>query len=82
MKFSKKFIYLFVVCFLLVLLIIGHGLNKKSSSSKKNEISNLKFQIKSKNKQLAEIQKKFLENGNNINSLVNPTNISFTKIFL
>ena len=60
MKLSKDIIYGIIISILIILLIIGYNINKKNSYSKRNEISNLNLQIKVKNKQLANIQKKFL----------------------
>ena len=80
MKIIKNYIYYFFIFILIILLIVGFLINKKSSASKKNEISNLTLQIKTKNNQLSNIQKYFLENGKNINDFVNPKNINFSKI--
>ena len=52
MKIKLNFIYNSIIIFLIFLLIFGYQLNKKSSSSKKNEISNLTQQIISKNNHL------------------------------
>ena len=71
MKLSKDIIYGIIVSILIILLIIGYNINKKNSYSKRNEISNLNLQIKVKNKQLADIQKKFLNLGSNINDFIN-----------
>ena len=59
MKLSKDIIYGIIISILIILLIVGYNINKKNSYSKRNEISNLNLQIKVKNKQLANIQKKF-----------------------
>ena len=60
MKVKANFIYLIIIAFLIALLIIGHQINKKSSASKKNEISNIVNQLKTRNNQLAKIQKKII----------------------
>ena len=52
MKVKANYIYLIIIAFLIALLIIGHQINKKSSASKKNEISNLVNQLKTRNNQL------------------------------
>ena len=57
MIFLKKFIYQILIVILVGIIILGHNLNKKSSFSKKNEISNFAKQLKKRNKQLAKIQK-------------------------
>ena len=76
----KKNIYQIIILILLSLLIIGYSINKKNSSSKKNEISNLNKQILTKTQQLSNIQKNFIKNKENINDLLNPENINFLKI--
>ena len=80
MSYLKKYIYPILIVFLVSLILLGHNLNKKSSFSKKNEISNFAKQLKKKNNQLAKIQKNLLENGNNINDLINKDKINFEKI--
>ena len=80
MIFLKKNIYLILIVFLASLIFFGHYLNKKSSASKKNEISNLAIQLKIRNDQLAKIQKNLLKDGYNINNIINQNNISFKKI--
>ena len=62
------------------LIFFGYYLNKKSSASKKNEISNLALELKIRNDQLAKMQKNLLKNGYNINNIINQNNISFKKI--
>ena len=65
---KKIFIYNILVLLLTILLIAGYVLNKQSSQSKKNEISNLNKQILAKNQQLSNIQKNFIKNKKNINT--------------
>tara|TARA_B100000575_G_C23112314_1_gene642665 strand:- start:635 stop:1987 length:1353 start_codon:yes stop_codon:yes gene_type:complete len=77
---KKIFIYNILVIILTILLISGYFINKKSSSSKKNEIQNLEKQILTKNQQLSNIQRNFIENKENINDLINPDNINFLKV--
>ena len=48
MKIKSNFIYLITIIILILLLFSGYQLNKKSSASKKNEISNLTNQLISK----------------------------------
>ena len=81
MKLSKDIIYGIIISILIILLIIGYNINKKNSYSKRNEISNLNLQIKVKNKQLANIQKKFLNLKSNINDFINEDYIKFSKVF-
>ena len=81
MKIIKKYIYQVLIIFLLALLIFGYSLNKKSSSSKKNEISIFANQLKARNAQIAIIQKNLSSNGNDINDLINKNEINFKKIF-
>ena len=57
MFFLKRYIYLILIIFLLGLLVSGYVLNKYSSASKKNEISNFAQQLKTRNSQLSKIQK-------------------------
>lgn len=80
MNYLKKYILPILIVFLVSLILLGHNLNKKSSFSKKNEISNFAKQLKKRNNQLAIIQKKLLENGSNINDLINKKKINFKKI--
>jgi len=75
-----SFFYKISIILLTTLLIFGFLINKKNSSSKKNEISILNQQILTKNKQIFDIQKHFLKNKKNINNLINPNNIKFSKI--
>ena len=77
---NKNFFYNVAVILLTFLLITGYLINKKNSSSKKNEISNLNLQILTKNQQIFNIQKYFLKNKKNINDLINPNTINFLKI--
>ena len=81
MKIIKKYIYQVLIIFLLALLIFGYSLNKKSSSSKKNEISIFANQLKARNAQIAIIQKNLSDNGNDINDLINKNEINFKKVF-
>ena len=76
----KKYIYPSLIVFLVSIILLGHYLNKQSSSSKKNEISNFANQLKTRNEQLAKIQKNLIKNGNNINDLINQKKINFEKI--
>ena len=81
MKILKKYIYQILIITLLGLLIYGHLLNKKNSTSKKNEISNFAQQLKKRNIQLSKIQKNLFKEGMNINDLINRNEINFKKIF-
>ena len=81
MNILKKYIYQISIIFLIGLLIFGYSLNKKSSISKKNEISLFAQQLKTRNAQISKIQKKLFENGNNINNLINKKEINFKKVF-
>ncbi len=81
MNIFKKYIYQILIIFLLGLLIFGYSLNKKSSASKKNEISILAKQLKAKNSQISKIQKNLFDNENNINDLINENEINFKKVF-
>ncbi len=80
MKLSKHFIFTFIIFILIALLVTGYVVNKKNSSSKKNEIINLNKQILAKNQQLSNIQKNFLKRNKNINDLINLKYINFSKI--
>ena len=73
----KKFIYPALIILLTFLLIIGYFLNKKSSASKKNEISNILHQLKTRNNQLAKIQKNLFKDGKNLNDIINKDEINF-----
>ena len=81
MFFLKRYIYLILIIFLLGLLVSGYVLNKYSSASKKNEISNFAQQLKTRNNQLSKIQKNLFEEGMDINDLINKDEINFKKIF-
>ena len=81
MKVKANFIYLIIIAFLVALLIIGHQINKKSSASKKNEISNIVNQLKTRNNQLAKIQKNLFKEGKNLNDIINKKGINFENIF-
>ena len=63
------------------MLIFGYQINKKSSASKKNEISNIVNQLKTRNNQLAKIQKKLFEDGKNLNDIINKKEIILKNIF-
>ena len=81
MKIKSNFIYLSIIIFLIILLIFGHQINKQSSASKKNEISNILQQLKTRNNQLVKIQKKLFENGKNLNDIINEEEINFKNVF-
>ncbi len=81
MKIKSNFIYLSVIIFLIILLIFGHQINKKNSASKKNEISNILQQLKTRNDQLAKVQKKLFEVGKNLNDIINEEEINFKSVF-
>ena len=81
MKTKFNFIYIIIITFLISLLIFGYLLNKKSSASKKNEISNILQQLKTRNIQIGKIQKNLFKTGKNINNLVNPKEINFKVVF-
>ena len=81
MKLKRNIIYICIIGFLTILLVAGYIINKKNSSSKKNEIRNLEKQILTKNQQLSNIQRNFIKNKQNINDLINPDNINFLKVF-
>ena len=80
MKTLKKYIYQILIIFLMVLLVSGYILNKKSSASKKNEISNILKQLNTRNIQIAKIQKNLFKDGKNINDIINKNEIQFKKI--
>ena len=80
MRTKLNYIYITIIIILFVLIILGHQLNKKSSSSKKNEILNLTKQIITKSNQLSKIQKNLLSKQKNINDLIDPKNINFTRV--
>ena len=79
MKVKANYIYLIIIAFLIALLIIGHQINKKNSASKKNEISNIVNQLKTRNNQLAKIQKNLFEDGKNLNDIINKKRIDQLK---
>ena len=81
MNILKKNIFLAISIILLTFLIIGYNLNKQSTISKKNEISNFAQQLKIRNSQLVEIQKNLFKNGQNINDLINQNEIQFKRVF-
>ena len=76
----KKLIYPVLIIFLIILLITGYILNKKSSASKKNEISNILKQLNNRNIQIAKIQKNLFKDGKNLNDIINQKEIRFKKI--
>ena len=80
MKIITKFLLIIIIAILTILLVTGYSLNKKSSASKKNEISNFAIQLKIRNNQLAKIQKNLLEENLDINDLINNDEISFKKV--
>ena len=80
MKLKRNIVYICIIGFLTILLVTGHIINKKNSSSKKNEIRNLEKQILTKNQQLSNFQKNFIKNKEKINDLINPDNINFLKV--
>ena len=81
MKIRVNFIYILLIAFLIILLILGHQINKQNSASKKNEISNIVNQLKTRNNQLAKIQKNLFEEGKNLNDIINKKGITFENIF-
>ena len=81
MRIKLNFIYLIIIIFLTFLLIYGYQINKKNSASKKNEISNITKQLNTRNIQLEKIQKKLLEDGKNLNDIINRDEISFKNVF-
>jgi hypothetical protein len=81
MKIKLNYIYLIIITFLISLLIFGYLLNKKNSASKKNEISNILQQLKTRNVQIGKLQKNLFKTGKNINNLINPKEINFKIIF-
>ena len=76
----KKNVYQILIVFLLSLLISGYLLNKKSSASKKNEVSNILNQLEIRNIQISKIQKNLFNESKNINDLINQKEITFEKI--
>ena len=81
MKTKFNYFYIFIITLLISLLIFGYLLNKRSSASKKNEISNILQQLKTRNIQISKIQKNLFKNGKNINDLINEKKINFKKVF-
>lgn len=53
----------------------------KVQHPKKNEISNILQQLKTRNNQLVKIQKKLFENGKNLNDIINKEEINFISVF-
>ena len=81
MKIRVNFIYILLIAFLIILLILGHQINKQNSASKKNEISNIVNQLKTRNNQLAKIQKNLFKEGKNLNDIINKKGITFENVF-
>ena len=81
MKAKLNYFYIFIITLLISLLVFGYLLNKRSSASKKNEISNILQQLKTRNLQISKIQKNLFKNGKNINDLINEKKINFKKVF-
>ena len=80
---NKLIIGLSVIIIVIVaVLFLGHKINKQNSASKKKEIFNLTQQLQSKNNQISIIQKFFLQRNENINDIVSPNYINFSKIFI
>jgi hypothetical protein len=81
MKVNSNLIYILIISILTSLLAYGYFLNKKSSASKKNEISLIVQQLKTRTNQIVKIQKKLFEKGENINNLINQKEIHFKEVF-
>ena len=81
MKIKLNLIYILIIFILTSLLVYGYFLNKKSSASKKNEISLIVQQLKIRTDQIIKIQKKLFERGENINNLINQKEILFKEVF-
>ena len=81
MKAKLNYFYIFIITLLISLLVFGYLLNKRSTASKKNEISNILQQLKTRNLQISKIQKNLFKNGKNINDLINEKKINFKKVF-
>ena len=81
MKAKLNYFYIFIITLLISLLVFGYLLNKRSSASKKNEISNILQQLKTRNLQISKIQKNLFKNIKNINDLINEKKINFKKVF-
>ena len=77
MKIKTDYIYFITIILLVILLIVGHQINKKNSASKKNEISNMIEQLKTRNNQLAKIQKNLFKDGKNLNNIISQNEIKF-----
>ncbi len=80
MKTKLNYIYLIIILFLVFLLIYGFQINKQNSASKKNEISNITKQLKTRNIQLEKIQKNLFKEGKNLNDIINQNQISFKNV--
>ncbi len=80
MKIKTDYIYFITIILLVILLIVGHQINKKNSASKKNEISNMIEQLKTRNNQLAKIQKNLFKDGKNLNNIISQNEIKFKKV--
>ena len=81
MRLKLNLIYLLIIALLISLLIYGYQINKQNSDSKKNEISNILLQLKIRNNQLTKIQKNLFKDGQNLNDIINKSEINFEKIF-
>ena len=71
LKNKLHYFYIFIIILLISLLVYGYLLNKNSSASKKNEISNILKDLKTRNIQISKIQKNLLKECKNINNLIN-----------
>jgi len=80
LKNKLHYFYIFIIILLISLLVYGYLLNKNSSASKKNEISNILKDLKTRNIQISKIQKNLLKEGKNINNLINQEKIDFKEI--
>ena len=80
LKKKFHFIYIFLITLLISIIIFGYFLNKTSSASKKNEISNILKDLKTRNTQISKIQRNLFKDGKNINDLINKNEINFKKI--
>ena len=60
MKIKLNLIYILIILILTSLLVYGYFLNKRSSASKKNEISLIVQQLKTRNNQIAKNTKKII----------------------
>ncbi len=81
MKFKTQHIYQLLIVLLISLLITGYAINKKNSASKKNEILNITEQLKIRNKQITKIQENLIKSDDNINNLINSSQIEFKSVY-